>query len=998
MDSSSRSSSPSPERGPDTGDKRAPAPTPPSNRTVAQLREEADQPAALHFLARRGSEAERSTGDEAGSDWDEAMANAERDLAADAEWKRIQQNTFTRWANEHLRQAGKHIDDLATDLSDGLRLIALIEVLSGKRMPRHNRKPNFRSQKLENVSIALQFLEQEGVTLVNIDSTDIVDCKLKLILGLIWTLILHYAISMPMWDGPPLGAGSVAPEKTPKQRLMNWIQDKVPDLPVSNFTNDWKDGRAVGALVDSVAPGLCPDWDDWNPDRPVENAREAMDLADKWLNVPKLLAPEELVNPNVDEQSMMTYLSQFPSAKLRPGAPLRKKTNVSKVRAYGPGIEPRGLVAKAPAKFTVETFGAGDGEVRAEVQGGPQEKVCPCEVVFNNDRKKTFGCKYFPEEEGDYAVKVFFANREIPKSPFSVNVEGFAGDANKVTASGPGLEPDGVIINKPTFFHICAKDAGKGAPEVIVLDPKGRKDSVPVKITETDDPDVYKCEYVATVLGLHSVNVFFAGNPIPGSPYGVKVSPASLPNKVWTSGKGLQPNGIRVNETVDFKVHTENAGDGEVEVKILGPGGLPVRASAKKLDDCTTEYTYTPVKQGRHIVMVTFANQEIPRSPFEVNISPFKRSAIKAFGPGLKGGIVDKPAKFTVDTCGETGALGFNIKGPSQAQIACSDNGDGSADVEYLPTATGEYAIHILCDDEDIPGSPFMAQIEPHTDYDPDQVRVSGPGVENGVNPKEKTHFIVDTTDAGKAPLEVSIFDDLGEFAPETKEVSEGVFQCEYQPRKDQHKQSAMVNFGGVAVPGSPFRVQNDNPNDPSKVEIYGLDPDNARVRRPLDFIVDCTKSGPGDVLVAVDGPGGPSGGGGADTGGVGKRNRKKSSVPISLENNRDGTHKVTFEPVEPGPHTIAVTLDGNEVPQSPIVVDVAPAPDLSKIKIRDFEDEVFVDCTNEFEVDASALPDSDHGRVDCDIVGPSGEQVDCYVNKLEPEGLFNVSLSSSVI
>lgn len=33
------------------------------------------------------------------------------------------------------------------------------------------------------------------------DSTDIVDSKLKLILGLIWTLILHYSISMPMWEG-----------------------------------------------------------------------------------------------------------------------------------------------------------------------------------------------------------------------------------------------------------------------------------------------------------------------------------------------------------------------------------------------------------------------------------------------------------------------------------------------------------------------------------------------------------------------------------------------------------------------------------------------------------------------------------------------------------------------------------------------------------------------------------------------------------------------------
>ena len=46
------------------------------------------------------------------------------------------------------------------------------------------------------------------------------------------------------------------------------------------------------------------------------NATEAMDLADSWLGVPKLLTPEEIVNPNVDEMSMMTYLSQFPNAKV----------------------------------------------------------------------------------------------------------------------------------------------------------------------------------------------------------------------------------------------------------------------------------------------------------------------------------------------------------------------------------------------------------------------------------------------------------------------------------------------------------------------------------------------------------------------------------------------------------------------------------------------------------------------------------------------------------
>jgi hypothetical protein len=28
-------------------------------------------------------------------------------------------------------------------------------------------------------------------------------------------------------------------------------------MPITNFTNDWNDGRAVGALVDAVAPGIC---------------------------------------------------------------------------------------------------------------------------------------------------------------------------------------------------------------------------------------------------------------------------------------------------------------------------------------------------------------------------------------------------------------------------------------------------------------------------------------------------------------------------------------------------------------------------------------------------------------------------------------------------------------------------------------------------------------------------------------------------------------------
>ena len=99
----------------------------------------------------------------------EEMVAAERELADDAMWKVIQKNTFTRWANEHLKTAKMQITNLEKDLSDGLKLIGLIEVLSGKKFQKFNRRPSFRTQKFENVTVSLKFLEEtEGIKIVNI--------------------------------------------------------------------------------------------------------------------------------------------------------------------------------------------------------------------------------------------------------------------------------------------------------------------------------------------------------------------------------------------------------------------------------------------------------------------------------------------------------------------------------------------------------------------------------------------------------------------------------------------------------------------------------------------------------------------------------------------------------------------------------------------------------------------------------------------------------------
>ena len=75
-----------------------------------------------------------------------------------------------------------------------------------------------------------------------------------------------------------------------------------------------------------------------------------------WLLIlsVKVITPEEIVDPNVDEHSVMTYLSQFPKAKLKPGAPLRPKLNPKKARAYGPGERAR---QECSCEVTVSPWG-----------------------------------------------------------------------------------------------------------------------------------------------------------------------------------------------------------------------------------------------------------------------------------------------------------------------------------------------------------------------------------------------------------------------------------------------------------------------------------------------------------------------------------------------------------------------------------------------------------------------------------------------------------------
>jgi len=120
---------------------------------------------------------------------------------------------------------------------------------------RYNKNPRLRIQKAENVNKALEYITGRGIKLTNIGSEgvltqhtsfrpwykcstlDIIDGNLKLILGMIWTLILRFTIADISEEG--LSA---------KEGLLLWCQRKTEpyeEVNVQDFTYSWTDGLAL---------------------------------------------------------------------------------------------------------------------------------------------------------------------------------------------------------------------------------------------------------------------------------------------------------------------------------------------------------------------------------------------------------------------------------------------------------------------------------------------------------------------------------------------------------------------------------------------------------------------------------------------------------------------------------------------------------------------------------------------------------------------------------
>lgn len=175
-----------------------------------------------------------------------------------------------------------------------------------------------------------------------------------------------------------------------------------------------------------------------------------------------------------------------------------------------------------------------------------------------------------------------------------------------VKAYGPGLEK--AVVQEPAEFTVDASEAGNGDVGIAISGPEE------CKVTVDDKGDgKYHCSYVAHKPGVYNIDIKFADETIPDSPFEAICSrPPPDASKCIISGLE-NPN--------HFEVDCTNAGgSGLLEVGVTGAYVPCEYVSVKHNGDYTFGVSYDIREPGETTISVSWHGQHLKGSPFTVVI------------------------------------------------------------------------------------------------------------------------------------------------------------------------------------------------------------------------------------------------------------------------------------------------------------------------------------------------------------------------------------------
>ena len=336
-------------------------------------------------------------------------------------WELVQCKTMMNWANAYIAKvnAEMKIEDPSTQLEDGLRLIALVESLTGESLGRYHKNPRLQPHMIENLNLPLNLVNEsvrsKGLK-VFYSAEDILDGNMKMILGLFWILISKFMIDY-ISDG----------DKSAREGLLLWCQRRTKNydnVQVTDLYKSFQDGLAFCAIFHSRDPNSVP-YSTLTAAGKFQNLEKAF-TAGEAIGVPRLIDVEDLKQGGayMDEKTVMTYLSMMWQAmaedKKSEQAQEHLKKVIAKERATH-GLK-QGFAEKAAA--LTQWIGEQAGFFRGLHFGKEEAAVHDCVTGLNEYRRVTKPTK--ASEKADLESSLAFINTKLSldnRAPFEPAAE-----------------------------------------------------------------------------------------------------------------------------------------------------------------------------------------------------------------------------------------------------------------------------------------------------------------------------------------------------------------------------------------------------------------------------------------------------------------------------------------------------------------------------------------------------------------------------------------------
>ena len=720
---------------------------------------------------------------------------------------------------------------------------------------------------------------------------DIIEHNLKLILGLVWSLILRYQIAQASAiiqdeDGGEQHDTKAAPKTSAKKLLMGWTNAMLARLAASNFTTDWNDGVRLSALVDHCQPGLIPDYASLDPHNALQNIENAMSLAEKHLNIPRVLQSEDLAVPKPDELSVMTYISYF------------CQPDSAGLNLLKDWINQR--IPKPVSNFSTDWVdGCALGALTDAVSGGdfseyesmnPQDIVSNCQNAMDAAERilrieKSVTPTEFASPDLDQLLRVTYLTHFMHATPSRSPASG-------LTITGPGVS--GSFSGSATHFVLKGRVPLGVSVEVNVSSPSGSK--VPVHHGLGTSSGSYA--YTPAASGLYVVEVMVGGDHVHGSPAKVTHLPPPNPSACSMDGRGLRAS--RVGQPAHVLVNCESGGTGELRVNVVGPSG-PVHADVQVPKDKNYVATFTPVEVGPHVITVLWSNTDVPGSPYKCNVTDPRGCLAHGTGLGTTV-VVGQPQEFRVVTerAGE-GILTSEVLGTNGTSIpvTATEERPGHYTCTYTLKEPGTCLIHVWWSEAPIAGSPFSV----HGVVPPNASNCKASGLPTGRLQVGKMYdFTVDATSAGSGELFVAhTYKGLS-----TKEkcemsvTSPGMYLVSFVPR-NVGVLHLEPTYSDAPIMGAPFDFK---VNDPSKcaVNVAEISKNRFFSKRPITFECSTQQAGEGDLTATIA----------KDQG---------AAEDMAVTRGPGGAYHCHYQPKSEGQYTINVFFDKIQIPNMPLHV-----------------------------------------------------------------------------